>query len=58
MKLVCSNNFGQLFITDTHPSRLANLFKESEVSFKIFHIANGKATENKDEKSLELQKHE
>ena len=58
MKLVCSNNFGQLFITDTHPTRLATLFKESEVSFKIFNIANGKATENKDEKSLELQKHE
>jgi DNA replication and repair protein RecF len=58
MKLVCSTNFGQLFITDTHPERLANLFKESEVSFKIFNIANGTAKENKEEKNLELQKHE
>jgi hypothetical protein len=58
MKLVCSNNFGQLFITDTHPTRLANLFLGSDVSFKIFNVADGKATENKEEKNLEFQKNE
>ena len=58
MKLVCSNNFGQLFITDTHATRLANLFQGSDVSFKIFNVANGKAMENNTGKSLELQKHE
>jgi DNA replication and repair protein RecF len=55
MKLVCSTNFGQLFITDTHPTRLANLFKESDVSFKIVNIANGKAIENTEEKRLEFR---
>ena len=41
MEIVSSDNFGQLFITDTHPTRLADLFATSRVDFKVFKIANG-----------------
>ena len=43
MELVSSDNFGQLFITDTHPTRLADLFKTSNVDFKMFKISKGNA---------------
>ncbi|MGQ0829772.1 MAG: DNA replication/repair protein RecF [Bacteroidota bacterium] len=45
MELVSSDNFGQLFITDTHPNRLANLFKTTNADFKVFKINNGNAIE-------------
>jgi len=54
MQLVCSSNFGQIFITDTHPTRLATLFRASDVNYKIFTISEGKATETKQGKNLEL----
>ena len=41
MELVSGDNFGQLFITDTHPTRLSELFKSSSVDFKVFNIKNG-----------------
>ena len=41
MELVSSNNFGQLFITDTHPTRLSNLFSATEADYKVFKISNG-----------------
>jgi DNA replication and repair protein RecF len=41
MELVSSDNFGQLFITDTHPTRLTDLFKTSNADFKVFKINNG-----------------
>ena len=41
MEIVSSDNFGQFFITDTHPTRLADLFATSRVDFKVFKIANG-----------------
>lgn len=43
MNLVCNNNFGQLFITDTHVSRLAELFKTTNADYKVFKIVNGNA---------------
>lgn len=43
MELVCSNNFGQLFITDTHLTRLSELFKATNSDFKVFNIINGAA---------------
>ncbi|MES2592794.1 MAG: DNA replication/repair protein RecF [Bacteroidota bacterium] len=49
MDLVRSNNFGQLFITDTHLTRLAELFKASDADFKVFKIVNGNAAEVKNE---------
>lgn len=45
MELVCSDNFGQLFITDTHLTRLSDLFKASKSDFKVFKINNGNARE-------------
>jgi DNA replication and repair protein RecF len=41
MELVGSKNFGQLFITDTHLTRLSDLFKATGADFKVFKIANG-----------------
>lgn len=41
MELVSSDHFGQLFITDTHPSRLADLFYSGDTDFKMFKIVNG-----------------
>jgi DNA replication and repair protein RecF len=46
MELVCSDNFGQLFITDTHLTRLAELFKTTGADFKVFKIVNGTAIAN------------
>ncbi len=45
MELVSSNHFGQLFITDTHPARLMELFGSTNVDFKSFSISNGNAQE-------------
>jgi DNA replication and repair protein RecF len=45
MELVSSDHFGQLFITDTHPSRLADLFKNTKADFKVFKITNGNTVE-------------
>jgi len=47
MELVSSDNFGQLFITDTHPTRLAHLFLSTNADFKVFQITNGNALEIK-----------
>ena len=41
MEIVSSDNFGQLFITDTHATRLGDLFQSSDVDYKVFRIANG-----------------
>jgi DNA replication and repair protein RecF len=38
MELVSSDNFGQLFITDTHSLRLAELFSTTGTDFKNFAI--------------------
>jgi DNA replication and repair protein RecF len=43
MELVSHDSFGQIFITDTHPERVAGVFKRIGVSIKLFHIANGTA---------------
>jgi DNA replication and repair protein RecF len=41
MNLVSTEQFGQLFITDTHPTRLSNLFKTGNVDYKVFNISKG-----------------
>ena len=46
MELVSSNNFGQLFITDTHPARLHDLFCRTNADYKVFKIVNGNVTTN------------
>ncbi len=45
MELVSSDHFGQLFITDTHPQRIVELFKTTDANFKVFKIDNGNALE-------------
>jgi DNA replication and repair protein RecF len=46
MELVSSDNFGQLFITDTHPLRLAELFSTTNTDFKNFMIQNNTVQES------------
>lgn len=46
MELVCSDNFGQIFISDTHQNRLADLFKKNNALFKLFAIEKGQIKEN------------
>jgi DNA replication and repair protein RecF len=46
MELVSSDNFGQLFITDTHSARLADLFSAGNVDFKNFMIVNNGVKES------------
>jgi hypothetical protein len=41
MDLICSDNFKQIFITDTHPTRLNEIFKATKVDFKVFNISKG-----------------
>lgn len=41
MGLVCSDRFGQLFITDTHSSRLATIFESFNADYKMFSINEG-----------------
>lgn len=45
MELVSSDHFGQLFITDTHPTRLSDLFSSTKAGFKSFRISKGNTTE-------------
>jgi hypothetical protein len=45
MELVSSNEFGQLFITDTHPQRLAELFNTSHTNYKNFYIEKNNVRE-------------
>jgi DNA replication and repair protein RecF len=46
--LVGSDDFGQVFITDTHPQRIESLFNESKTAFRIFLVENAeiKVSEN------------
>ena len=41
IELVSQHNFGQIFITDTHPERAANFFKRINVEAKVFTVKNG-----------------
>ena len=45
MALVSQDQFGQIFITDTHPSRIALIFENNPaMSFKQYRISNGTIT--------------
>ena len=41
MELVSKDNFGQIFITDTHPERLLSIFREIGVEIRMFPVKNG-----------------
>ena len=42
MQLVSGDHFGQIFITDTDPERIAKLFSTGSIPFKQFNIQHGK----------------
>lgn len=46
MELVCTPEFGQLFITDTGLGRMHVLFKGRGLPYKIFRVENGVVLEN------------
>jgi DNA replication and repair protein RecF len=41
IELVSSDDFGQVFITDTHPQRIKDLFSFNLIDKKIFHVTEG-----------------
>ena len=41
MELVSKDNFGQIFITDTHPERLLSIFENMGVAIRTFPVRNG-----------------
>ncbi len=47
MQLVSEEGFGQVFVTDTHPERLEDLFKNIESECKIFVMDDGKISDEK-----------
>lgn len=48
LEMVSSNNFGQVFITDTHPERIEHLLNTKQIENKIFIVGhdNVKLVEN------------
>lgn len=45
LELLLERDFGQIFITDTHESRIATIVTGLEEDFKQFDVVNGMATE-------------
>ena len=41
VRLVSSDNFGQIFITDTNRDHLDQILSTSALDYKIFHVDNG-----------------
>ncbi len=46
MKLVSDHNFGQIFITDTHADRIADIFSGISDTTKIFEVKEGEVYES------------
>ena len=44
VRLVSSENFGQIFITDTNREHLDQILQNSHLDYKIFHVENGEIT--------------
>ncbi len=47
MEMVAQDAFGQLFITDARPERTEKIFEHIRAEIRIFHIANGVVTAEK-----------
>ncbi len=47
VSLVSSDNFGQVFITDTHIGRIQELFSEQDIAVKLFEVNQGLVNELK-----------
>ena len=43
IRLVGDNNFGQVFITDTHPGRIQKIFDQVNIDHRVFAITPGNA---------------
>lgn len=43
LELVSSDKFGQVFITDTHPERMNELFNQKQIEHRIFLVGEGSA---------------
>lgn len=41
MEMVSNDDFGQIFITDTHPERIRKIFEEIGVEIRCFPVGNG-----------------
>ena len=41
IEMVSSEDFGQVFITDTHAERMQKLFNEKQIDHKVFLVENG-----------------
>jgi len=41
IKLVADNNFGQIFITDTHRERVKNILNESSIEYRLYNVIDG-----------------
>lgn len=41
LQMVSMDNFGQIFITDAHPERIAEIFNAIKVQYRTFEIADG-----------------
>lgn len=46
VRLVSGDSFGQIFITDTNRDHLDSILENSNSSYKIFNVSEGKAREN------------
>lgn len=47
MNLVAGHTFGQIFVTDTHPERIRQIFHSTDAEKNIYSIANGLAEQVK-----------
>ena len=45
IKLVGSERFGQIFITDTHPGRLQDILSSHQTDYRLFEIAGNKTVQ-------------
>lgn len=48
VKLVASDNFGQIFITDTNRDHLDKILRKIEGDYKLFEVDNGEVSERKE----------
>lgn len=47
LNYILENQFGQTFITDTHPTRISDILIKQEQSFQKFVVVDGVINENK-----------
>src|SRR6185436_17214323 len=41
LQMVSHHDFGQIFLTDTHPERAREIFDSIDVPSKVFHVESG-----------------